>query len=66
MSPHGGPARFAGFVPYRPPWFPAELGDPWAVVAVGGITAYEKWVDGLADGELVRLIAEHRAKAAGS
>lgn len=55
--------------PYRPPWYPNQdpNHNPWLMAEpVSGLTHYQVWVASLAPGELVRLIAEHRAVAGGS
>ena len=51
--------------PYRPPWYPKE-DNPWTIV--GNMsnniqTKYSKFCDSLPEGELKRLIEEHRENA---
>jgi hypothetical protein len=56
---------FAGWEPWRPPWYPDDLPNPWVYVNTlsdAGETNYSKWVGSLPDGELSRLVAEYRAR----
>lgn len=55
------------FVPYRPPWYPNRdpRHNPWVSNGETGSAEkclYAQWADSLPEGELERLIAEHRAK----
>lgn len=51
--------------PYRPPWYPPELPDPFTSTGDSGPAAgthYEKWAERIGAEELQRLIAEWRAR----
>lgn len=51
---------------YRPAWYPNQdpNHNPWSTQdTMTGKTHYQVWADSLPPGELLRLIAEHRAKA---
>lgn len=55
---------FAGWEPYRPPWYPEHLPNPWVYVNTmsdAQVTNYSQWVASLEPGELRRLVAEYRA-----
>jgi hypothetical protein len=59
------PDAFADWTPYRPPWYPEHLPNPWALVSNmsdNRVTNYAKWVASLPPGEELRLIAAHRAR----
>lgn len=52
-----------GWEPYRPPWYPADLPEPFTSTGDSGLatgTHYEKWCAKIGTPELQRLIAEHR------
>lgn len=54
---------FAGWTPYRPPWYPADLPEPGTIVLVASgdvVSNYARWERSLEPGELARLVREHR------
>lgn len=47
---------------WRPAWYPNQdpVHNPWQAADASGETHYHAWLKGLAPGELLRLISEHR------